>query len=179
MKKEPYIFDVNTLFEIEPTSTLKAGAKYNFDAAGDRKIILDFTDVRLTKKNTEKIQLLAEAIDDYGVGPCKVYDNDNTSKVIKTFRAMRRIIQERTVRIVYGQEFIGRLQEAETTREALEILREEDGGCVKCIRFRTSAEKRAYLMGVDDCFDWMRYDSPGDISKTVEKAISKIQVKEA
>lgn len=177
-KTETQIIEVKTLFEIEPMTTLKEGARYIIQGAAGRHILLDFTGVRLNGPNRKRLVLLAEAFDDCGAAIHRMYDNDSTSKVVREFRAIRRELDQRTVRIAYGEQLVDTLNQVKTTREALELLNDPEDGEVKCIRFKTKAEKQAYLLALSDSDGWFNNQTLVLFGGAVERASRKLSVEE-
>lgn len=158
---------------------LKEEVKRKAGKYAGKTVRLDLTDVDTCTTEERYLELIAEALQEIGIcdpEPTASPDCKYNGDAVKMFQRILKVLERRTVRIVYGEELNARLDQTETVQEATKLLDEPDGGSVRFLRFRTEAEAKAYLKGVSDADGWFNYCTIDNFDKNVEKASRKIPV---
>lgn len=160
---------------------LKEEVKHQAGKYAGKTVRLDLTDVDTCTTEVRWLELIAEALQEIGIcdpeptaSPGCKYNGD----AVKAFRRILKLLDERTVRIAFGEQFVRELDDDLTPGQAKKLLDESDGGCVRLLRFRTPAEKQAYLLGINDADGWADYATLDSLNATVSKASRKIPVEQ-
>lgn len=178
---------INLIIAVLPLLDAKLGqvktlVKDTVAAANPASVTLDLTDVDTCTLEERYLELIAEALQEVGIcDPEPVAGEDCRFKgaAVKEFRRILKLLDERTVRIAFGEQFIRELDDDLTPEQAEKLLDESDGGVVRLLRFRTPAEKQAYLLGINDADGWLDYATLDNLPAAVNKASRTLPVEPA
>lgn len=175
---------INLIIAVLPLLDAKLGeiktlVKDTVTAANPASVTLDLTDVDTCTLEERYLELIAEALQEVGIcDPEFTAGEDCRFKgaAVEEFRRILKLLDERTVRIAFGEQFVRELDDDLTPEQAKKLLDESDGGCVRLLRFRTPAEKQAYLLGISDADGWMDYATLDSLPAAVDKASRTLPV---
>ena len=175
---------INLIIAVLPLLDAKPGkvktlVKNTVTAANPASVTLDLTDVDTCTIEVRYLKLIAEALQEVGICDPKLTAGEDCrfkGAAVKEFRRILKHLDERTVRIAFGEQFVRELDDDLTPGQAKDLLDESDGGCVRLLRFRTPAEKQAYLLGIEDADGWMDYATLDFLTAAVKKASRTLPV---
>lgn len=179
---------INLIIAVLPMLDAKLGqvknlVKDTINAANPISVTLDLTDVDPYSwprtVNEIYLELIAEALQEVGICNPKLTAGEECrfkGAAVKKFRRILKLLDERTVRIAFGEQFVRELDDDLTPEQAKDLLDKSDGGCVRLLRFRTPAEKQAYLLGINDADGWLDYATLDNLNATISKASRTLPV---
>lgn len=178
---------INLIIAVLPLLDAKLGevktlVKDTVTAENPVSITLDLTDVDTCTIEERYLELIAEALQEVGIcDPELTAGEDCRFKgvAVEEFRRILKLLDERTVRIAFGEQFVRELDDDLTPEQAKDLLDKSDGGVVRLLRFRTPAEKQAYLLGISDADGWLDYATLDSLNDTVSKASRTLPVEPA
>lgn len=160
---------------------LKEEVKRQAGKYAGKTVRLDLTDVDTCTTEVRRLEIIAEALQEAGICDPELTASPDCrykGSAVNEFRRILKVLERRTVRIVFGEELNSMLDQTETVQEASKLLDEPDGGSVQFLRFRTEAEAKAYLKGISDADGWFNYCTIDNFSENVVKASRKIHVEQ-
>ena len=178
---------INLIIAVLPLLDAKLGqvktlVKDTVTAANPASVTLDLTDVDTCTLEERYLELIAEALQEVGICDPELAAGEDCrfkGAAVEEFRRILKLLDERTVRIAFGEQFVRELDDDLTPEQAKKLLDESDGGCVRLLRFRTPAEKQAYLLGLSDADGWMDYATLDSLPAAVDKASRTLPVEPA
>ena len=180
MKKKTINFIIAVLPLLDTKlGKVKALVKDTVTKAKPASVTLDLTDVDTYTTNERYLELIAEALQELGIcDPMFTAGEDCRCKgvAVTEFRRILKLLDKRTVRIAFGEQLVNNLNDNLTAEQAKALLKKPTDGEVKLLRFRTPAEKKAYLLGLSHGNGWTDYATLDSFADTVAKASRTIPV---
>lgn len=179
---------INLIIAVLPLLDAKLGqvktlVKDTVTAANPASVTLDLTDVDTCTREERYLELIAEALQEVGICDPELTAGEDCrfkGAAVKMFRRILKLLDERTVRIAFGEEFVNSLEDDDLTPgQAKALLDDPEGGDVQLLRFHTEAEKKAYLLGLSHADGWADYATLDSFSATVAKASRTLPVEPA
>lgn len=175
---------INLIIAVLPLLDAKLGevktlVKNTVTAANPVSVTLDLTDVDTCTIEERYLKLIAEALQEVGICDPELTAGEDCrfkGAAVKEFRRILKLLDERTVRIAFGEQFVRELDDDLTPEQAKDLLDKSDGGCVRLLRFRTPAEKQAYLLGISDADGWLDYATLDSLNASISKASRTLPV---
>ena len=149
-------------------------------AEGDQ-IKLDFGSIDVSSNDETKLTILAEVMQELPEYTFHlVYDNPDAPFGTKhSFDRIMALTERRTARIALGDEYCQAILNSGTKKKALEdLILNPRGGITRVRRFRSLAEKKAYMQGLQDAYGYGRFLELGGTDTNITKTALMIPVEE-